>query len=157
MSEPSAKPRGGRPVSPGSGLGRFRTGLILATLVTLGLGFLWQVLLPGLLPEASPETLDSLRKGGWVGYALGMLLSLFLSLRVTQVRLAGKDPMVPMILGLLGKLVLIALGAILIRGSLAALGDYRAFAVAFVLAVLSFQTVYYPLQERRLRQDRASG
>ena len=138
----------------GGSVGRFRNAMILALLVTVAIGVVGNFLLPGLAKGATAETLEEMRKGAWVGYGLGGFLSLVLALRVARVRLDGKDPMVPMILGFLGKLILIALGAILIRGPLESLGDYRAFAIAFVLSVLSFQTVYYPLQERRMNVDR---
>ena len=154
MTEKSQTDEERTPKALGGSVGRFRTAMIAASLVTLGVGIVGDRLLPGFAEGAAPEALDDLRKGAWVGFGLGAFLSLVLAFRVARVRLDGKDPQVPMILGFLGKLVLIALGAILIRGPLDSLGDYRAFAIAFVLAVLSFQTVYYPLQERRMNADR---
>ncbi len=157
MTESSQLPGPKGQEAPGGSVGKFRTAMILASLFTLAVGIAGDFMVPGFAKGASSEAVEGMRRGAWIGYGLGALLSLVLALRVARVRLDGKDPMVPMILGFLGKLILIALGAILIRGPLDSLGDYRAFAIAFGLAVLCFQTVYYPLQEKRMRVDRAGS
>jgi membrane-associated HD superfamily phosphohydrolase len=111
------------------------------------------VFVEGYADEANQET--ALLHGGLLGLGVATVLGLSLALWTAKTRKKTANPLLPMAMGFLLKLIFLGLGMFLLARPFKELGSFEAYGLGFIFGAFSYQLLFAFLARPRIQ--RATG
>lgn len=97
----------------------------------------------------SPKQETQLLHGGLIGLGLSAFLGFALAYWTAKMRKKTANPLLPMAMGFLSKLIFLGLGMFLLARPLKGLGSFEAYGLGFIFGAFSFQLLFAFLSRPR--------